>query len=209
MDKTGRHSATSNHHVAWHNFWSCLKVIPRKLPPPVREHDQWNAPLVDCLSVCLGVYWDFFVGRRMKMRMWIPWRHTWPMSMKRWGTKHSNTHLRLRKWWCSWIRGSADNLKAFKPFTPKRDQFQISPAASPVTLYHTVWRTWLYIAYSDERWSYYLTYTLLWLGECTVLNWEVKGFIAVTRSSWSCCMALTLSLLRSLSSKTGFNLLSP
>ena len=37
------------------------------------------------------------------------------------------------------------------PFTPKSDQFQISPAASPEILHHTVWWTWLFIAYSDER----------------------------------------------------------
>ena len=32
------------------------------------------------------------------------------------------------------------------------DQCQSSPAASPEILHHTVWRTWLFIAYSDERW---------------------------------------------------------
>ena len=31
----------------------------------------------------------------------------------------------------------------------------MSPAASPEILHHTVWRTWLFIAYSDERWWYY------------------------------------------------------
>ena len=40
-------------------------------------------------------------------------------------------------------------------FTPKSDQVQISPVASPVILHHTVWRTWLFIAYSDARWLYY------------------------------------------------------
>ena len=40
------------------------------------------------------------------------------------------------------------------PFTPKSDQLQISPAASSEILHHTVWRTWLFIAHSDERWSY-------------------------------------------------------
>ena len=35
------------------------------------------------------------------------------------------------------------------PFTPKSDQVQISPVASPVILHQTVWRTWLFIAYSD------------------------------------------------------------
>ena len=42
------------------------------------------------------------------------------------------------------------------PFTPKSDQFQISPAALPEILHHTVWRTWLFIAYSDKRWLYSL-----------------------------------------------------
>ena len=41
------------------------------------------------------------------------------------------------------------------PFTPKSDQFQISPAASPEILHHTVWRTWLFTAYSDERWLHH------------------------------------------------------
>ena len=43
---------------------------------------------------------------------------------------------------------------SLKPPTPKSDQFQISPAASPEILYHTVWRTWLFMAYA-ERWLYY------------------------------------------------------
>ena len=37
------------------------------------------------------------------------------------------------------------------PFTPKSDQVQISPAASPVILHHKVWRTWLFIAYSHWK----------------------------------------------------------
>ena len=40
-------------------------------------------------------------------------------------------------------------------FTSKSNQFQISPAASQQLLHHTVWRTWLFIAYSDGRWLYY------------------------------------------------------
>ena len=51
---------------------------------------------------------------------------------------------------------SAWNLsRDFNPFTIKSDQVQISPAASPVILHHTVWRTWFSIAYSDEKWLYY------------------------------------------------------
>ena len=41
------------------------------------------------------------------------------------------------------------------PFIPKSDQCQISLVASPVILHHTVWRTWLVIAYPDERWLYF------------------------------------------------------
>ena len=41
------------------------------------------------------------------------------------------------------------------PFTPKSDRCQISPAASPEILHHTVWRTWLFIAYQVDKWLYY------------------------------------------------------
>ena len=42
------------------------------------------------------------------------------------------------------------------PFTPESDQCQNSPAASQeIWHWHTVWRTWLFIAYSDEKWLYY------------------------------------------------------
>ena len=41
--------------------------------------------------------------------------------------------------------------KRVNTFTPKGDQIQISPVASPVILHHTVWRTWLFIAYSDWK----------------------------------------------------------
>ena len=55
-----------------------------------------------------------------------------------------------------------------------------STAASPAILHHTVWRTWLFIAYSDEndytKNSHYLTYTspFIRLGECTswILEWK-------------------------------------
>ena len=41
------------------------------------------------------------------------------------------------------------------PFTPESDQCQNSPAASQKIWHHTVWRSWLFIAYSDENWLYY------------------------------------------------------
>ena len=68
----------------------------------------------------------------------------------------------------------------FNPFTPKSDQFQISPAASPEISHHTGWRTWFFRAYSDGRWLYYQfslshLYISLWLGECTFWTWKWKG----------------------------------
>ena len=40
-------------------------------------------------------------------------------------------------------------LDFINPFTPKREQFHISHAASPEIQHHTR-RTWLFMAYSDE-----------------------------------------------------------
>ena len=42
-----------------------------------------------------------------------------------------------------------------RPSNPESDQFQISPTASPGISHYTAWRTWLFIAYSDDRWLYY------------------------------------------------------
>ena len=65
-------------------------------------------------------------------------------------------------------------------YTPKSDQFQITAlAASPGILHHTVWRTWLIVAYSDANMiiMIYLAYTFLLkkLGKCTFWTWGVKG----------------------------------
>ena len=57
------------------------------------------------------------------------------------------------------------------PFTPKRVQFQISPAASQEILHHTVWRTWLFITYSDERLLYY-QFSLPHLYSFWLKGWE-------------------------------------
>ena len=42
-------------------------------------------------------------------------------------------------------------IERVNPSTPKSDQVQISPVASPVILHHTVWRTWPFIACSDWK----------------------------------------------------------
>ena len=45
--------------------------------------------------------------------------------------------------------------RTLNPFTPESDQCQNSLAASQEIWHHTVWRTWLFIAYSDVKWLYY------------------------------------------------------
>ena len=70
------------------------------------------------------------------------------------------------------------------PFSPKSDQLQISPAASPQILHHPLWRTWLFIVYMKNDYtanSHYLTYTFLFrrLEECTFFNLGVKGLRSV------------------------------
>ena len=69
-----------------------------------------------------------------------------------------HSYLSLLRDWEN-VRFELENLSLSREssclFTPKSDQFQISPAVSPEVLHHTVCRTWLFIAYSDKRWLYY------------------------------------------------------
>ena len=104
----------------------------------------------------------------------------------------SKSKLLVFRLWCSWVQsqngfGSChlqnkamhwpfhSQIKKnmppnlFNPFTPKSDRSNNSPAASPAILHHTVWRIWLFIACSDERWLHYQfslchAYICLWEG---------------------------------------------
>ena len=58
-------------------------------------------------------------------------------------------------WWGGVTLGTGPMFLHVNPFTPESDQCQNSPAASQEIWHHTVWRTWLFIAYSDEKWLYY------------------------------------------------------
>ena len=62
-------------------------------------------------------------------------------------------------------------IAGFNPFTPESDQCQNSPAASQEIWHHTVWRTWLFIAYSDEKWLYY-KFSLPHLCIFSLKGWE-------------------------------------
>ena len=75
------------------------------------------------------------------------------------------------------------------PFTSRSDQCQISPASSPKIVHHTVRRTGLFIADSDERWLYYQlslphTFSLLEFGRMYFLSLGVKGLNAVVNQSY-------------------------
>ena len=76
------------------------------------------------------------------------------------------------------LRGTSPLLTAsvelnvwHNPFTPESDQSQISPAASQEIWHHTVWRIWLFKAYSDERWLYY-KFSLHHAYNCFLKGWE-------------------------------------
>ena len=74
------------------------------------------------------------------------------------------------------------SVKFVNPFTPKSDQFQISPAASPVILHHILCRIRLFIALLRCKIIILsilttslilLLFKRLW--ECTFWTWEWKG----------------------------------
>ena len=62
---------------------------------------------------------------------------------------------------------------------------------------HTVWRAWLFVDYSDERWFYYqfpLLYLLTHffrLEECTFWTWERKGYLLI---EIICCVIIQQGL---------------
>ena len=71
-------------------------------------------------------------------------------------------------------------VTSVNPFTLKGDQFQISSAVSPEIFHHTVWRTWLFTAYPDERWfytsnSHYLSYRIS-LQPFHSQEWSISNF---------------------------------
>ena len=69
--------------------------------------------------------------------------------------------------------GSFDDLAIFSTlaFTPESDQVQISPAASPAVIFHhTLWRTWLFLAYSDDKRLCYQLFI------ASLVNSSIKGW---------------------------------
>ena len=68
-----------------------------------------------------------------------------------------------------WKMGS--DVRSFR--CPRVRTISNLPCSLTRNIILTVWRTWLFIAYSDDRWLYYQF--ALRLGECTFWTWEWKG----------------------------------
>ena len=86
-----------------------------------------------CVSVCV----------RARMALAVPQQAS-SQGVSREGLAGArHTHHAMNNWpfqiYCH-------EIIVFNPFTPKSDQFQISPAASPVILHHILWRIQLFIA---------------------------------------------------------------
>ena len=94
--------------------------------PEIWHHTVWRTWLFIAYSDEKWLYYKFSL------------HHLYNRFLKGW----ENTLFELRS-------------ESVNPFTPKSDQCQNSPAASPEIWHYTVWRTWLYLAYSDEKWLYY------------------------------------------------------
>ena len=78
----------------------------------------------------------------------------------------------MKRW-----NGGAESCR--RALSTESDQFQIPPAASQEILHHTVWRIWLFIAYSGERWIYYqFSLPLLYIG---ILHFQRKRISDVVR----------------------------
>ena len=58
------------------------------------------------------------------------------------------------------------------PFTPKSDQFQISPVAPTEILHHIVWRTWPFMAHSEGRRLYHRQILTTSLIHFSLKGWE-------------------------------------
>ena len=72
-------------------------------------------------------------------------------------------------WFTAWM--SICCLVLVYHSTFMRTSVLLSPAASPEISHHTAWRTWLFIAYSDERWLYY-QFSLSHLYIFSLKGWE-------------------------------------
>ena len=67
---------------------------------------------------------------------------------------------------------------------PRVINFKFPLQHTAEVVYHTVWRTWLFIAYSDERWLYYLFPTATWY------KYQIRGDHFIVGAPQACLWAL-------------------
>ena len=129
-----------------------------------------------------------------KYQMSLPWGNAWrwPSTSSQWCEQDQKslvvTVLHTVKMHSAKLRNHHN------PFTPESDQCQNSPAASQKIWHHTVWRTWLFIAYTQMKSDYtthsrYITHTIaFWkVGRIHFLSSGVKGLIQQSqRQKWKC-----------------------
>ena len=112
----------------------------------------------------------------------VEWESIFPRGWgrdPRWGSVFSGVGWRVL---CSEkVSSLGGGVSALDPFTPERDQVQISPAALPV-IFHGTLKNMAF--HSLLRWqtivlpnSHCITHTFLYkgLGECTFWTWGLKG----------------------------------
>ena len=128
--------------------------------PPV----EWTCTYLQCMWVA---NWFISAGSRRTIRHQVqgamPFYYLWKFSFILCGMSSLN------------LKEAPASLGKFNPFTPKSDQLQISPAASPEILHYTVQRTWLF--HSLLRWKIIILSILsVSLTHFSLKGWEIVLF---------------------------------
>ena len=151
----------------WAEFSAKIVLQTNSVPGPVLQYYASTPFAIIASSLKEGIYFHLFC-------LWtkgVPL--VWNPALS--GTPHTKLMPSAPT---PTLRGTSPLLTAsvelnvwLNPFTPESDQCQISPAASQEIWHHTVWRIWLFIAYSDERWLYY-KFSLHHAYNCFLKGWE-------------------------------------
>ena len=125
------------------SLWICLTSPGRSDGKTKPCEDICNSPMLSHWNIGSQCLWFCFFVANFGAALWIILQLLWPVQFHpQWVSLYSMT--------------ASDSKCTYSiPFTPESDQCQNSPAASQEIWHHTVWRTWLFIAYSDEKWLYY------------------------------------------------------
>ena len=124
------------------NRWSPLVRPSCKVAPPCPVRVSWGRSCVFCVQKSLeSKLSDVNSSSKAEMSELMLTLKNLKEKSDEWKVRHTTA--------------PSAPLTLYYPFTPTSYQFQVSPAASPEISHHVVWRTWLFIAYSNEWWLYY------------------------------------------------------